>query len=86
MLVIDQHRKQLTVRVRQEPGSVMHRRQVNTTCQRVGEFFDDLRERSREHEGYLCVSMARASTGVGEPVSDETVHGHIFREGHPDKF
>jgi transposase len=52
---IDQHRKQLTVSVREESGSVVLRRQVSTVWQRVGEFFDDLRERAYEHGGYLCV-------------------------------
>ena len=52
---IDQHRKQLTVSVREESGSVVLRRQVSTAWQRVGEFFDDLRDRACEHGGYLCV-------------------------------
>jgi hypothetical protein len=40
---IDQHRKQLTVSVREESGSVVLCRQVSTVSQRVREFFDDLR-------------------------------------------
>ena len=52
---IDQHRKQLTVSVREESGSVVLRRQVSTVWQRVGEFFDDLRERAHPHGGYLAV-------------------------------
>jgi len=52
---IDQHRKQLTVSVREESGSVVLRRQVSTEWERAGEFFDDLRVRSSEHGGYLSV-------------------------------
>lgn len=52
---IDQHRKQLTVSVRDESGNVILRRQVSTLWNKVREFFDELRQRAVEHDGYLAV-------------------------------
>lgn len=52
---IDQHRKQLTVSVRDESGNVVLRRQVSTEWKKVREFFDELRERSSSQDGYLAV-------------------------------
>jgi transposase len=52
---IDQHRKQLTVSVRDESGNVVLRRQVSTEWKKVRAFFDELRERSSAHDGYLAV-------------------------------
>jgi transposase len=52
---IDQHRKQLTVSVRDESGNVIFRRQVSTEWKKVRAFFDELRERAVAHGGYLAV-------------------------------
>lgn len=52
---IDQHRKQLTVNVRDESGNVILKRQVSTVWNKVREFFDDVRQRSLEHGGYVAV-------------------------------
>src|SRR6516165_10641906 len=52
---IDQHRKQLTVSVRDESGNVLLRRQVSTEWKKVRSFFEDLRRRADEHGGYLAV-------------------------------
>jgi transposase len=52
---IDQHRKQLTVSVREESGNVVLRRQVSTEWKKVRAFFDELRELSAAHEGYIGV-------------------------------
>jgi transposase len=52
---IDEHRKQLTVSVRDESGNVILRRHVSTEWKKVRAFFDELRERARAHEGYLSV-------------------------------
>src|ERR1700680_4791881 len=52
---IDQHRKQLTVSVRDESVNVVLRRQVSTEWKKVRAFFDELRESSSEHNGYLAV-------------------------------
>ena len=46
-LGIDQHRKQLTVSVRNEAGDVILRRQVSTEWDRVRAFFDELRRSCR---------------------------------------
>jgi len=52
---IDQHRKQLTVSVRDESGNVILRRQVSTEWKKVRAFFDELCERSSSQEGYQAV-------------------------------
>jgi transposase len=52
---IDQHRKQLTVSVRDESGNVILRRQVSTEWKKVRAFFDELRQCAAAHEGYLSV-------------------------------
>src|SRR5262245_14344107 len=52
---IDQHRKQLTVSVRDESGNVIVRRQVSTEWKKVRAFFDEVRELATAHEGYLSV-------------------------------
>ena len=45
-LAIDQHRKQLTVNLRNETGDVILRRQVSTDWKRVRAFFAELRKRA----------------------------------------
>lgn len=52
---IDQHRKQLTVSVRDELGNIILRRQVSTEWKKVHAFFGEVCELSRTHEGYLAV-------------------------------
>jgi transposase len=52
---IDQHRKQLTVSVRDESGNVLLRRQVSTEWKKVRAFFDEVRDLAGAHGGYLCV-------------------------------
>ncbi len=52
---IDQHRKQLTVSVRDESGSVVVRRQVSTHWEKVRAFFSELRERAEVQGGYLAI-------------------------------
>src|SRR5712691_2429393 len=52
---IDQHRKQLTVSVRDESGNVILRRQVSTEWKKVRAFFDELRERGSSPGGYRAV-------------------------------
>ena len=51
-LAIDQHRRQLTVNVRNEAGDVVLRRQVSTQWEKVRQFFADLRADS-EAEWWL---------------------------------
>lgn len=45
-LAIDQHRKQLTLSLRNEAGDVVERRQVSTPWARVRAFFAELAARS----------------------------------------
>jgi transposase len=52
---IDQHRKQLTVSVREESGNVILRRQVSTAWKKVRSFFDEVRQLAVAHDGYLAV-------------------------------
>lgn len=52
---IDQHRKQLTVSVRDESGSVLLRRQVSTEWKKVRAFFDEVRDLAQAHGGYMSV-------------------------------
>jgi transposase len=54
-LGIDQHRKQLTVNLRNENGDVLLRRQVSTQWERVRAFLDDLRQRSVPEGGFVAI-------------------------------
>lgn len=54
-LAIDQHRKQLTVNLRDEAGDVILRRQVSTDWKRVREFFDVLRSQSVPEGGFVTI-------------------------------
>jgi transposase len=52
---IDQHRKQLTVSIRDESGNVILRKQVSTQWKKVREFFASVGERAAEAGGYLAI-------------------------------
>ena len=52
---IDQHRKQLTVNVRDESGNVILRRQVSTEWKKIRAFFDEVRDLAQAHAGYMSV-------------------------------
>jgi transposase len=54
-LSIDQHRKQLTVNLRNEQGDVLLKRQVSTEWQRVRAFLEEIRERSRPEGGFVAI-------------------------------
>ncbi len=54
-LAIDQHRKQLTVNLRNQQGEVLLKRQVSTRWERVRAFFDDLRQRSTAEGGFVAI-------------------------------
>jgi transposase len=54
-LGIDQHRKQLTVNLRNEAGEVILRRQVSTEWARVRKFLEELRERSVAAGGFVAI-------------------------------
>ena len=54
-LGIDQHRKQLTVSIRNEVGDVTLRRQVSTEWGRVRAFFDELRRLAEPEDGFAAI-------------------------------
>jgi transposase len=54
-LGIDQHRKQLTVNLRNESGDVLLTRQVSTEWKRVREFLEEIRDRSRPEGGFVAI-------------------------------
>jgi transposase len=54
-LGIDQHRKQLTVNLRNEEGDVVLRRQVSTRWESVRRFFADLQAQAAPEGGYLAI-------------------------------
>lgn len=54
-LAIDQHRKQLTVNLRNEAGDVVLRRQVSTQWEKVRQFFADLRADSEPSGGFVAI-------------------------------
>jgi transposase len=54
-LAIDQHRKQLTVNLRDEGGDVILKRQVSTEWKRVREFLEEVRNRSVPEGGFVAI-------------------------------
>ena len=54
-LAIDQHRKQLTVNLRNEAGDVILKRQVSTEWARVREFMEEVRNRSVPEGGFVAI-------------------------------
>jgi len=54
-LGIDQHRKQLTVNLRNEAGEIMLRRQVSTEWARVRKFLEELKEWSVPAGGFVTI-------------------------------
>jgi transposase len=54
-LAIDQHRKQLTVDLRNDDGSVVLRRQVSTRWEPVRAFLADVQQRSQPAGGFVVI-------------------------------
>ncbi|MGD9126788.1 MAG: hypothetical protein PVH19_05355 [Planctomycetia bacterium] len=54
-LGIDQHKRQLTVNLREEGGSVILKRQVSTRWEKVRAFFEDLADKARADGGFLAI-------------------------------
>jgi transposase len=54
-LAIDQHRKQLTVNLRDEEGHVLLARQVSTQWDRVRTFLGDLRQQAQAAGGFVAI-------------------------------
>jgi transposase len=54
-LAVDQHRKQLTVNLRNEAGDVSLKRQLSTEWKRVREFMEEVRNRSVPEGGFVTI-------------------------------
>ena len=54
-LGIDQHRKQLTVNLRNEEGEVVLKRQVSTQWDRVRKFFEELEQQAQSEGGFMAI-------------------------------
>lgn len=54
-LAIDQHRKQLTINVRNEEGECVLRRQVSTNWEKVKTFFEEFRQRAEVLGGFVVI-------------------------------
>ena len=54
-LAIDQHRKQLTVNLRDENGDILLKRQVSTEWKRVRVFFEELRDQAEPEGGFMAI-------------------------------
>jgi len=54
-LGIDQHKRQLTVNLRGEVGSVILKRQVSTQWEKVRTFFAELAEKAQPEDGFLAM-------------------------------
>ncbi|MDY0171202.1 MAG: hypothetical protein RBS80_31975, partial [Thermoguttaceae bacterium] len=54
-LGIDQHKRQLTVNLRNEDGSVILKRQVSTGWEKVRTFFADLAEKAKSDDGFMAI-------------------------------
>ncbi len=54
-LAIDQHRKQLTVNLRNESGDVLLKRQVSTEWPRVRKFLADIQKQSQAEGGFVVI-------------------------------
>jgi hypothetical protein len=52
---IDQHRKQLTVNLRNEAGDVTLKRQVSTEWKRVREYLEEVRKLSEPEGGFVTI-------------------------------
>ncbi len=55
-LAIDQHRKQLTVNLRNEQGDVLLKRQVSTEWLRVRKFLEEVQKQSQAEGGFVASS------------------------------
>ncbi len=54
-LAIDQHRKQLTVNLRNEQGDVLLKRQVSTQWLRVRKFLEEVQKQSQAEGGFVAI-------------------------------
>ncbi len=62
---IDQHKRHLTICVRDEQGEIALRRQVSTKWEEVDRFLATLQGRGMEHAGYVAVmGMSTCATSA----------------------
>jgi transposase len=54
-LAIDQHKKQLTINVRNEQGDVIQKGQVSTKHADIDDFFTTFTKKARKHRGYMAI-------------------------------
>lgn len=54
-LAIDQHRKQLTMNIRNQQGDVILKRQVSTEWKRVWQFLEDVEKQSNPEGGFVAI-------------------------------
>jgi transposase len=54
-LAIDQHRKQLTVNLRNESGDILVKRQVSTEWPRVRKFLEEVQNQSQAEGGFVAI-------------------------------
>ncbi len=54
-LGVDQHKKQLTVNVRNEEGETILKRQVSTQWEKVRQFFADFAEKAKPEGGFMAI-------------------------------
>jgi hypothetical protein len=64
-LGIDQHKRQLTVNLRGEDGSVILKRQVSRAWEKVRAFFAALTEKARPEGGFLAILGTTVAAGSG---------------------
>src|SRR5574340_299492 len=54
-LAIDQHRKHLTVNIRNEAGDVISKQQASTAWKRVRRFFEEIRQQGEPLGGFVTI-------------------------------
>ena len=52
---IDQHKRHLTICIRDEQGEIVKRQQVSTAWKKIDPFLESLQARSASHGGYVAV-------------------------------
>jgi len=65
-LGIDQHKRQLTVNLRDESGKVILKRQVSTQWEKVRAFFADLSDKARPSKKGVRESAGQNRHGVAD--------------------
>ncbi len=83
-LGIDQHRKQLTISLRDEEGAVINRRQVSTRPEKIDAFFEWLRGMANDAGGFMAiVEVCGFNDWLLERLAQENCREIVLI--HPDK-